>query len=37
MVIPTNKPMIRADYADVVYKSEKEKFNAIVEGDNRAA
>ena len=31
MVIPTNKPMIRADYADVVYKSEKEKFNAIVE------
>src|SRR4030066_346923 len=28
MVIPTNKPMIRADYADVVYKSEKEKFNA---------
>ncbi len=31
MVIPTNKPMIRADYADVVYKSEKEKFNAIAE------
>ncbi|MBI5044034.1 MAG: preprotein translocase subunit SecA, partial [Nitrospirae bacterium] len=31
MVIPTNKDMIRADYADVVYKSEKEKFNAIVE------
>jgi len=31
MVIPTNKPMIRADYADVVYKSEKGKFNAVIE------
>ncbi len=31
MVIPPNKPMIRTDYADVVYKSEKEKFNAIAE------
>jgi preprotein translocase subunit SecA len=31
MVIPTNKPMIRADNHDVVYKSEEEKFDAVVE------
>ncbi len=30
-VIPTNKPMIRKDLDDVVYKSEEAKFNAIVE------
>ena len=30
-VIPTNKPMIRMDQDDVVYKDEKAKFNAIVE------
>jgi len=30
-VIPTNMPMIRADYTDVIYKTEKEKFNAIIE------
>lgn len=29
--IPTHKPMIRKDLADVVYKSEKGKFDAIVE------
>lgn len=28
--IPTNKPMIRKDFPDVVYKSEKGKYNAIV-------
>lgn len=28
--IPTNKPMIRIDYPDVVYKTEKGKFNAVV-------
>lgn len=28
--IPTNKPMIREDYPDVVYKNEKGKFNAVV-------
>jgi len=28
--IPTNKPMIRIDYPDVVYKNEKGKFNAVV-------
>ncbi|MFH1625536.1 MAG: preprotein translocase subunit SecA [Pseudomonadota bacterium] len=30
MVIPTNMPMIREDYSDVIYKTEKEKFNAVV-------
>jgi preprotein translocase subunit SecA len=29
--IPTNKPAVRKDIPDVVYKSEKGKFNAIVE------
>jgi len=31
MEIPTNQPMIRKDLPDVVYKSEKGKFNAICE------
>ncbi|MGQ0667485.1 MAG: preprotein translocase subunit SecA [Nitrospiraceae bacterium] len=30
-VVPTNRTMIRLDYADVVYRTEKEKFGAIVE------
>ncbi len=30
IVIPTNKPMIRKDHPDVVYRTEREKFNAIV-------
>lgn len=30
VVIPTNKPMIRKDYPDVIYKTERAKFNAIV-------
>ena len=30
-VVPTNRNMIRLDYADVVYRTEKEKFTAIVE------
>ncbi|MEV5408017.1 preprotein translocase subunit SecA [Thermopolyspora sp. NPDC052614] len=29
--IPTNKPMIRRDLADVVYKTEDAKFDAVVE------
>ncbi|MEU5877344.1 preprotein translocase subunit SecA [Spirillospora sp. NPDC047279] len=29
--IPTNKPMIREDVADVVYKTEQAKFEAVVE------
>ncbi len=28
--IPTNKPMARKDYDDVMYKTEKAKFNAII-------
>jgi len=31
MEIPTNKPMIRKDLSDVVYKTEKGKFQAIAE------
>ena len=30
VVIPTNKPIARADKADVVYKSKQEKYRAIV-------
>ena len=29
--IPTNKPMIRVDNPDVVYKTENAKFNAVIE------
>jgi preprotein translocase subunit SecA len=29
-VIPTNRPLIRTNYADVVYRTEKEKFRAAV-------
>ncbi|MDY7030428.1 MAG: preprotein translocase subunit SecA, partial [Thermodesulfobacteriota bacterium] len=31
MVMPTNMPMIRNDYSDVIYKTEREKFNAVVD------
>ncbi|GMQ45516.1 preprotein translocase subunit SecA [Vibrio sp. 10N] len=31
VVIPTNKPMVRNDMPDVVYRTEVEKFNAIIE------
>ncbi|MBP9021021.1 MAG: preprotein translocase subunit SecA [Syntrophobacterales bacterium] len=31
VVVPTNMPMIRVDYPDVIYKTEKEKFRAVVE------
>jgi len=31
VVIPTNKPLVRTDYQDVVYKTEREKFTAVVE------
>src|SRR5210317_2058618 len=31
VVIPTNQPMIRIDQADVIYKTEKEKFQAAVD------
>ncbi|MGB3960410.1 MAG: preprotein translocase subunit SecA, partial [bacterium] len=31
VVIPTNEPMIRVDYPDVIYKTERAKFQAVVE------
>ena len=31
MLIPTNKKMIRLDHSDVIYKTEREKFQAVVE------
>jgi len=31
VIIPTNRQMIRRDISDIVYKTEREKFNAIVE------
>jgi preprotein translocase subunit SecA len=30
-VIPTNMPMIRIDFPDVIYKTRREKFNAAIE------
>ncbi|HNY50711.1 MAG TPA: preprotein translocase subunit SecA [Smithella sp.] len=30
LVIPTNKPMIREDRNDLIYKTEKEKINAVI-------
>ncbi|GAA1816955.1 preprotein translocase subunit SecA [Planosporangium flavigriseum] len=31
VTIPTHRPMVRADRSDVIYKTEKAKFNAVVE------
>ncbi|GET22087.1 preprotein translocase subunit SecA [Prolixibacter denitrificans] len=31
VVIPTNKPIVRKDQEDLVYKTKKEKYNAIIE------
>ena len=31
VIIPTNTPMIRDDMSDVVYRTRKEKYNAVVE------
>ena len=31
MLIPTNMPMIREDYPDVIYKTVKEKFKAVMD------
>ncbi|MGI6037262.1 MAG: preprotein translocase subunit SecA [Limnochordia bacterium] len=31
VVIPTNKPMIRTDHPDVVFKTEKGKLNAVID------
>jgi len=30
-VIPTNRPLLRPDFPDVVYKTEREKFMAVIE------
>ena len=35
--IPTNKPMIRDDEADVIYQTEQAKFDAVRRGHRRAA
>src|SRR5713226_3179110 len=32
VMIPTNRSLIRKEYADVVYRTEKEKFEAVVNG-----
>src|SRR5713101_8012022 len=32
VVIPTNRPLIRTEYRDIVYRTEKEKFEAVVNG-----
>ncbi|KAF0218993.1 MAG: preprotein translocase subunit [Geobacteraceae bacterium] len=31
VVIPTNRTLLRPDFPDVVYKTEREKFNAVIE------
>jgi len=31
VIMPTNMPMVRDDYADVIYKNEKAKYNAIID------
>ena len=31
IVIPTNRKMIRKDFSDVIYKTEREKYNAVVQ------
>ena len=30
-VIPTNREMVRKDFSDVIYKTEREKYNAVVQ------
>ncbi|OGU19414.1 MAG: preprotein translocase subunit SecA, partial [Geobacteraceae bacterium GWF2_54_21] len=30
-VIPTNRPLLRPDFPDVIYKTEQEKFKAVIE------
>ena len=31
VIIPTNRPLLRPDFPDVIYKTEREKFNAVIE------
>ena len=35
IAIPTNKPLIRVNYPDVIFRTEKEKWKAVVGGDRR--
>ncbi len=37
MVIPTNKPLLRVENADIVYRTEKEKFNAVADEISKLA
>jgi preprotein translocase subunit SecA len=30
-VIPTNRPLIRTEFSDVIYRTEREKYNAVVD------
>jgi preprotein translocase subunit SecA len=32
VVVPTNMPLIRKSYSDVIYKTEREKFRAVADG-----
>src|SRR5262249_56107712 len=34
-VVPTNRPMVRADNADVIYRTEPEKWDAAVNQDQQ--
>jgi preprotein translocase subunit SecA len=31
VVVPTNMPMVRNDYADLIYRTEQEKFDAVID------
>ena len=31
ITVPTNKPIIRKDYPDIIYRTQKEKYAAIAE------
>jgi preprotein translocase subunit SecA len=31
VVVPTNKPIVRKDYNDLVYKTKREKYNAVID------
>jgi preprotein translocase subunit SecA len=37
MVIPTNRPVVRKDNEDMVFKTKREKYNAVIEEIVRAA
>ena len=35
VVVPTNRPIIRNDYEDLVYKTKREKYNAVIDEISR--